>query len=207
MPPPPPPPPPPWCGLRPHYHLLKRDDADLGRNGREAPLFEAEVGLEVWEAGAELTLEYGSPLRVVSAWFAKQTAYTASSSTFELQDLASPPMKLKFTGRGNADVTPIIGCVSSVISPPNVPPLPPRPPPPPPLPPRPPPPPPNPFPPPYHAEPGEPEAPIATATSCHTVSLSWEPPSRGAEGLPILEYAVLYTDSPHLLTPASRSFV
>ena len=185
MPPPPAPPPPPWCGLRPHYALLRRDDADLGRNGREPPLFEAEVNLDVWEAGAEITLEWNAPFRVISAWFAKQTAYTPTASTFELQDLATPPMKIKFTGRGNAELTPLIGCVSSVISPPRSPPLPPRPPPPPP----------NPFPPPYHAEPGEPMAPLATATSCHTVSLSWEPPSLGAEGLSILEYAVLYTDT------------
>ena len=49
VPPPPAPPPPPWCGLRPHYQLLKRDDADHGRNGREQPLMEAEVAFEVWE--------------------------------------------------------------------------------------------------------------------------------------------------------------
>ena len=57
MPPPPAPPPPPWCGLRPHYAVLKRDDNDKGRNGRESPLFEAEINLDVWEAGAELTVE------------------------------------------------------------------------------------------------------------------------------------------------------
>ena len=58
MPPPPSPPPPPWCGLRPHYVLTGRKDDDKGRNGREAPLFEAEVSFEVWEAGAEVTLEW-----------------------------------------------------------------------------------------------------------------------------------------------------
>ena len=69
MPPPPSPPPPPWCGLRPHYTLKGRKDDDRGRNGRELPLFEAEVAFEVWEAGAEVTLEFESPFRVVSCWY------------------------------------------------------------------------------------------------------------------------------------------
>ena len=59
MPPPPPPPPPPWCGLRASYKVTGRNDADHGRNGREMPAFEVEVAVEVWEAGAELTLDYG----------------------------------------------------------------------------------------------------------------------------------------------------
>ena len=195
MPPPPSPPPPPWCGLRPTYVLTGRKDDDRGRNGREQPLFEAEVHFEVWEAGAEVTLEFQSPFRVVSVWFAKQTLYTPTSSSFELQDLPTPPMKLKLTGRGSADHVPLIGCISSVVSPPHPPPLPPQPPPPPPRPPGGPPPPPAPLPPPYHAEPGEPTAPHATATSCHTVALTWETPTLGAEGLPVAEYAVMYTDS------------
>ena len=65
MPPPPAPPPPPWCGLRPHYHLLKRQDDDRGRNGRESPLFEAEVVFDVWEVRAsELEIQllrFGPP--------------------------------------------------------------------------------------------------------------------------------------------------
>ena len=137
-----------------------------------------------------MTIEWGSPLRILSAWYAKQTLYTVSSSTFELLDLATPPMRVKFTARADPGVTPLIACICSVVSPPHSPPRPPGPPPPPPLPPRPPPPPPAPFPPPYHAEPGDPLPPRVEASSCRSVSLAWEPPSLGAEGLPILEYAV-----------------
>ena len=43
MPPPPTPPPPPYCALRPTYVLTGRKDDDHGRNGRDPPLFEAEV--------------------------------------------------------------------------------------------------------------------------------------------------------------------
>lgn len=85
MPPPPAPPPPPWCGLRPHYKVTKRSDDDHGRNGRENPLFEAEIAFDVWEAGALVDVEWQAPFRVVSAWFAKQTLYSPTSSSFELQ--------------------------------------------------------------------------------------------------------------------------
>ena len=37
-------------------------------------------------------------------------------------------------------------------------------------------------------------APNAEAISCHVVELTWQPPTLGAEKLPIIEYAVLYSD-------------
>jgi len=195
MPPPPAPPPPPWCALRPKYVVTARNDADHGRNGREMPMFEAEIKLEDWEVGAELTVEYLHPVRVVSAWFGKQTSYTPTSTSFELLAMTPPPMKIKFTARGNADVKPMIACVSSLLSPPFPPPRPPLPPRPPPKPPGAPPPPPSPGPPPYHPEPDQPEAPEVSATSCHSVALTWTSPGLGDEKLPILEYAVLYRDN------------
>ena len=189
--PPTPPSPPPWCGLRATYHVLDRKDDDRGRHGRDPPLFEAEVALEAWEAGAEVSLDFApTPFQVVSVWFAKQTFYSSTSSSFELAQLAAPPMKVKLTARGNADAVPQVSCTCSLLSPPRPPPLPPRPPPPPPGRPSRPPPPPPPNSPPYEPQPGQPQPPRATATSCHTVSLAWSPPPLGSEGLPVLECAI-----------------
>ena len=51
MPPPPLPPPPPYCALRPKYVVTGRKDDDHGRNGRDPPLFEAEVKMGCgWDA-------------------------------------------------------------------------------------------------------------------------------------------------------------
>ena len=47
--------------------MTKRSDSDRGRNGRENPLFEAEISFEVWEAGALVDIEWNAPFRVISA--------------------------------------------------------------------------------------------------------------------------------------------
>eukprot|EP00965_Chrysotila_dentata_P149089 4923911-Pleurochrysis_carterae.AAC.1 len=107
-PPPPSPPPPPYYGLRPTYRVSARSDGDRGRNGREDPLFEAETELAVWEAGVELLYTFTSPIQIKSVWYGKQTMYTTTQTTFELQKLDPPPKKLKFSARGNADDIPTI---------------------------------------------------------------------------------------------------
>ena len=57
-------------------------------------MYASQVLFEVWEVGSEVTIDYGEPLRIVSAWFGKQPAYTPTSSTFELLALSPPPLKV-----------------------------------------------------------------------------------------------------------------
>ena len=64
-------------------HLRARIAEFRSRCGHR--LFEAEVDFEVWEAGSIVDIEWNAPFRVISVWFAKQTLYSATSSSFELQ--------------------------------------------------------------------------------------------------------------------------
>ncbi|KAL1523504.1 hypothetical protein AB1Y20_018442 [Prymnesium parvum] len=162
LPPPPPPPAPPRSPTPPHPPRAPPPPAaclgatlSIVTTFRGADGYQAEVALLSWQHAAQITVDFGAPTAVSSAWQASLLSSTATTATFALR--GSYGHSFKFNARGSPAAL-CLRCADRVClrppPPPSPPPPPPRPPPPPSPPPAPPaapsapPPPPSPPPPP-----------------------------------------------------------